>query len=330
MKAFIDAAHARGRGIVVDFVMNHWGPNDLPMWCLDGTCLGNGGAYFYADGRASTPWGQTRPDYGRPEIRSYVKDAAMGLYEYRVDGLRWDGTKWIRTIGGDGSGDIPDGWSLMQWVNSESARQPWKIKLAEDFGRNGAITGGGGAGFDSQWDDAFVHPVRDAVIQSNDAWRSMAAVRDAVAHSFNGQAMQRIVYTESHDEVANGQQRLPEAIWPGNAASSASKKRSTLAAAIAFTSPGIPMIFEGQEFLEGRLLRRREAARLEQGRRVRRDHPALPGSGSPPPQLVRHHAGAPGRPRQRLPRQRQRQGDRLPPVGRRRAGRRRRRCRQLL
>jgi 1,4-alpha-glucan branching enzyme len=56
------------------------------------------------------------------------------------------------------------------------------------------------------------------------------------------------VYVESHDEAAVG--RLPDAIWPGNASGWDARKRSTLAAGIVFTSPGIPMIFQGQEFLE--------------------------------------------------------------------------------
>ena len=63
-------------------------------------------------------------------------------------------------------------------------------------------------------------------------------------------ALRRVVYTESHDEVANGKARLPEEIWPGNADGWHARKRSTLAAALVFTVPGIPMIFQGQELLE--------------------------------------------------------------------------------
>jgi len=59
-----------------------------------------------------------------------------------------------------------------------------------------------------------------------------------------------VVYTEDHDEVANGKSRIPEMISPGNAGSLAARQRSTLGAAIVMTSPGIPMIFMGQEFLE--------------------------------------------------------------------------------
>jgi 1,4-alpha-glucan branching enzyme len=78
----------------------------------------------------------------------------------------------------------------------------------------------------------------------------MLAVRDALSHRYNENAMQRVIYTESHDEVANGKSRVPEEIWPGRADSWFSRKRSTLGAAMVFTAPGIPMIFQGQEFLE--------------------------------------------------------------------------------
>ena len=34
----------------------------------------------------------------------------------------------------------------------------------------------------------------------------------AIAHTYDGQATRRVIYTESHDEVANGKQRIPEMI----------------------------------------------------------------------------------------------------------------------
>ena len=71
----------------------------------------------------------------------------------------------------------------------------------------------------------------------------------------NGAAVQRVIYTESHDEVANGHARVPEEIWPGNAGSWFSRKRSTLGAALVLSAPGIPMIFQGQEFLEDKYFR---------------------------------------------------------------------------
>jgi 1,4-alpha-glucan branching enzyme len=62
----------------------------------------------------------------------------------------------------------------------------------------------------------------------------------------------RVIYTESHDEVANGRSLVPEDIWPGKVDSWFFKKCSTLGGAVVLTSPGIPMIFEGQELLEDR------------------------------------------------------------------------------
>lgn len=259
LQSFVQAAHRQQLAVLFDVVYNHLGPSDLDMWRFDGWSENElGGIYFYNDWQAQTPWGHTRPDYGRPEVRQYLRDnALMWLQEYGLDGLRWDATAWIRNTGGndnDPAHDIPAGWSLMQWINDEiDAHQPHQVSIAEDLRDNPWLTyptQAGGAGFDAQWDAAFVHPVRRTLIVSDDEARDVYALRDAITHRYGTDAFQRVIYTESHDEVANGKARLPEEIWHGNAGSWASKKRSTLGAVLVFTSPGIPMIFQGQEFLE--------------------------------------------------------------------------------
>lgn len=251
VRRFVDEAHARGMGVIVDVVHNHWGPNDLATWCFDGECYGAGGIYFYTDDRRESGWGP-RPDFGRPQVRDTVVDSAlMWLREYRADGLRWDSTVNIRNAAGRGNAE---GWDTLRRVNDAvDATQPWKILIAEDLQSWDNMTNptsGGGAGFDSQWDAGFFHPIDDAIIRGDDSGRDMNAVAGAIGHVDHGLISTRVIYTESHDEVANGKQRIPEMIWPGNAASYYSRKRSTLGAAIALTSPGIPMLFEGQEFLE--------------------------------------------------------------------------------
>ncbi len=255
LKEFVDAAHSRGIAVLGDLVFNHIGPNDVDLWQYDGWNQNSGGGiYFFQDSRAVTPWGNTRPDYSRNEVRSYLRDNVMyWLEDFHLDGQRMDGTKYIRKVDQFGP-DIPEGWTLLQSINdSMNATQGGKISICEDLDNNAWLTkstGAGGAGFDAQWDAQFYWPVRTNLISANDSDRDMYAIKNAVLANYNGDAFQRVVYTESHDEIANGQSRMPEAIWPGNAASWYSKKRSTLGAAVVMTSPGIPMIFQGQEFLE--------------------------------------------------------------------------------
>ncbi|MGA7965061.1 MAG: alpha-amylase family glycosyl hydrolase [Gammaproteobacteria bacterium] len=260
-KQFIRTAHALGIAIIVDVVFNHLGPADLDLWQFDGWSENEkGGIYFYNDRRSRTPWGETRPDYGRGEVRQYLRDnALMWFEEYHADGLRWDAIPYIRNIEGrdaDPPDDIPEGWSLMQWINVEiQQRFPEKISIAEGMHNNAWVTkdvGAGGAGFNAQWDSAFVNGVRQAVIVRDDASRDLGAVSKALGYRYDLDVFQRIIFTESHDEVANGRARVPEDIWPGNVDSWFSKKRSTLGGALVLTAPGIPMIFEGQEFLEDR------------------------------------------------------------------------------
>jgi 1,4-alpha-glucan branching enzyme len=260
-KRFIKAAHELGIAVIVDVVYNHLGPSDLDLWRFDGWSEGDGGGiYFYNDPRAMTPWGSTRPDYGRGEVRSFLRDSALTwLEEFRCDGLRFDATVYIRTIDGDTadpSQTLPDGWSLMAWMNDEiRARQPWKLTIAEDMREADAIvapTREGGAGFGAQWDAGFIYRVRPAITAADDAARDIGEIVVAISGEGRGPAFTRVIYTESHDDVANGETRVPEAITPGDADSWWAKKRATLGSALVLTAPGIPMLFQGQELLEDR------------------------------------------------------------------------------
>jgi 1,4-alpha-glucan branching enzyme len=259
LKALVKAAHESGIAVLLDVVYNHLGPSDLDLWQFDGWSQnGKGGIYFYQDDRSSTPWGETRPDFGRSEVRGFLRDNAIQwLDEFRVDGLRWDATSYISSINGGGSrapDRIESGWQFMAETNTELAhRFPGRLMIAEDMQADPSVTrpaGDRGAGFGAQWDGGFVTAVRAALVPSSDADRDVAAVARALA-VHPADAFKRVIYTESHDENANGASRVPEEVWPGYAHSWASKKRATLGSALVMTAPGIPMLFQGQELVEG-------------------------------------------------------------------------------
>ncbi len=253
LKTFVREAHRHGIAVLVDVVYNHFGPSDLQTWQFDGWSEnGKGGIYYYQDERSRTPWGDTRPDYGRPEVRAFILDnARMWLRDYHVDGLRLDMTPYMRHIDGF-TGDIPEGWELMRAI-AELVRTefPGRVVIAEDLHAEPAVTSveKGGAAMHAQWDSEFVHPVREALIAPSDEERSVAAVARAVTHTYH-HPFDRVIYIESHDEVANGKARITTEVQADNPGGWDAQKRATLGAVLVLTAPGIPMLFQGQEFLE--------------------------------------------------------------------------------
>ena len=137
-KRFVRAAHEQGIAVVVDVVFNHLGPSDLDLWRFDGWAEGEwGGIYFYNDERAVTPWGNTRPDYGRGEVRTFLRDSAIAwLEEYRADGLRFNSTLYIRTAAGTPETSLPDGWLFMAWLTTRSQVGMGSRSLGRPPGQN--------------------------------------------------------------------------------------------------------------------------------------------------------------------------------------------------
>ena len=259
-KKFIKEAHKRNMGVVLDVVYNHLGPDtSLDLWQFDGWSENNlGGIYFYNDWRAETPWGNTRPDYGRPEIHQYILDnVRMLIHDCHLDGLRVDSTIYIRNVKGrdsDSSTDLPEGWELLQNINRVTKEiNPRTITIAEDIGCNEYITkqlSDGGAGFTSQWDLVGPSVFRNALSNDSPEKINLAEIITMMNKRFNDDPFQRVIYLDSHDSAANGSTRFVTDISPKDTNSYFARKQSLIAATLQLTLPGMPMLFQGQEFLE--------------------------------------------------------------------------------
>lgn len=142
-------------------------------------------------------------------------------------------------------------YALRRGATEFTRIDPRALKVTNSIGNGVVFTpGAGGAGFSTQWDGAFVHPVRSLLTTPCDEDRNLDELVAALRHRYEDDPFRRVVYSESHDEVANGRQRVPSEVDPEEADSYAARKRSMLGAVLTFTAPGIPMIFHGQEFLE--------------------------------------------------------------------------------
>jgi len=242
-KRFVRACHERGIAVLVDVVHNHYGPSDLSTWRFDGWFQNNlGGIYHYNDNRAYTAWGNTRPDFGRTEVRQFIRDQIfMFLEEYRVDGFRWDS---IYNMINTDQGANTQGRSLVTDINWEMQQTyPEKIRIAEDNAFDFSMN------FHSQWDVGYRWDLHGQVTTAADSSRNMNTVAGLLG---NWAGIQRVVFSEAHDYIArnHSRSRIPSEIDSSNPTSIWARKRGLLAAGIVMTTPGMPMIFQGQEMHE--------------------------------------------------------------------------------
>ncbi len=252
-KTFVKACHARGIAVLLDVVHNHYGPSDLDMWNFDGfagsNSIGGGGIYFFESNTnlQITPYGDTRPNFSSNQVCNFIQDNfTMWLSECHVDGFRWDTPNLM--MHDNLNNYIPAAGNLIQSINDMiHTNYTGKISISEDVYQ--------AKGFDSAWDTSFPYYFTPVLTNTVDSTRDMSLVDNSVPYAvrYGGSASDtRVVFLESHDVVGdlNGGVRLVTAIDPATPNSYRARKLSTLGAVVALTSPGVPMIFQGQEMLE--------------------------------------------------------------------------------
>ncbi len=256
LKRLVDTCHARGLAVILDLILNHFGP--------DADCLARFGPYVSS--RYGTPWGAAPNLDGADsgEVRAFLIDAALHwLREYHLDGLRLDATHAM--IDTSALHVLEE---LVQQARALESELGHPFLLIAENARNDTrlvhVPSIGGYGFDALWNDDF-HYALSAVLAGDQQgpyvdFGSLGDLAKALTHGlvldgrysrFRRRRQGRpapdlgldqcVVYAQNHDQVGNR---------PSGDRTSArlSPVRLQIAAALTLTSPSIPMLFQGEEW----------------------------------------------------------------------------------
>src|SRR5258708_1346197 len=249
-RAMVDICNGYGMGVIRGIVYNDAGGglDGNSMWFLDRMPEGNpnDSLYFTDQGWAG---GQVFAFWNN-DVKQFLIDNAKFLYEeYRIDGLRFDEVSVMDRFGGwQTCRDIPD---------TLRSKKPEAVQIAEYWPVNDYVvkpTSGGGAGFDATWHDGLRDRVRAAIGQASTGGSvevSMDSVAGAIQNSGLDNRWRAVNCVENHDIVRAGRQpRIPRLADGSNPRSWYARSRSRVTMGLVLTSPGIPLLFMGQEFLE--------------------------------------------------------------------------------
>jgi maltooligosyltrehalose trehalohydrolase len=255
-RRFVDCAHALGIAVILDVVYNHVGS--------EGNYLKSFSAAYFTE-RYDNEWGEAinfdGPDSG-PTREFFVANAGYWIDEYHLDGLRLDATQQIF----DRSEDHILAAVVRRVREAAHGRatfivgenEPQRARLARSAER-------GGFGLDALWNDDFHHSAMVALTGRQEAYYSDYGGRSGefVAAAkfgflYQGQRYQWqqkargtpaldlpaecfVVFLQNHDQIANSGTgvRCHALTSPG---------RLRAMTAYFLLMPGIPMLFQGQEF----------------------------------------------------------------------------------
>lgn len=253
----IDACHARGLGVLIDAVFNHFGPS--------GNYLPRFGPYLSS---VSNPWGEgvNLSGPGADEVRRYILDCALRwMRDFHADGLRLDA---VHALVDNTAVHLLEELAAETDALSVTLARPLSLIAESDLNDPRLITprDRGGYGLTAQWDDDIHHAIHTAVSGERQGYYadfgSMAALaatlRGGYFHagtysSFRGRrhgrpldtalipATRLLAYTCTHDQVGNRAtgDRPSQNLDYGQLA---------IKAALALGSPYTAMLFMGEEW----------------------------------------------------------------------------------
>ncbi|MGO9977168.1 MAG: 1,4-alpha-glucan branching protein GlgB [Solirubrobacteraceae bacterium] len=218
LRVLVERLHAKGIGVLVDWVPAHFPRDDWALARFDGTAL-----YEHDDPKrgAHPDWGTLVFNYGRHEVRNFlIASALFWLREYHMDGIRVDAVasmlyldysrkegEWIPNKFG-GREDL-DAVSFLKELNEVIyGREPGAISAAEE---STAWTGVsrptylGGLGFGFKWNMGWMHDTL-AYFQQEPVYRRYH--HNELTFSMIYAFTENFILPLSHDEVVHGKGSL--------------------------------------------------------------------------------------------------------------------------
>jgi 1,4-alpha-glucan branching enzyme len=254
LRFLIDACHAAGLGVIMDWVPAHFPKDDFALRLFDGTAL-----YEHADPRRGEhpEWGTLIFNYGRREVRNFlIANALYWLEEFHVDGLRVDAVasmlyldysrpegQWVPNRYG-GREDL-EAVEFLQLLNATLGEEhPGCFTVAEESTSWPRVTGPvheGGLGFTFKWNMGWMHDTLDYFSQ-DPIYRRYH--HDRLTFAMLYEYSEHFIMPLSHDEVVHGKGTLL-AKMPGDEWQRFANLRALFA--YQYTRPGKPLLFMGSE-----------------------------------------------------------------------------------
>ncbi len=257
-RAFVDAAHAKGLGVILDWVPGHFPSDAHGLARFDGTAL-----YEHADPREGfhQDWNTLIYNYGRAEVQNYlVSNALYWLEEYHVDGLRVDAVAsmlyrdysrkegdWIPNR--DGGRENYEAIAMLRAMNITAYGEvPGVMTVAEEstaFPGVSRPVNHGGLGFGFKWNMGWMNDTL-SYIQKDPVYRKFH--HHQMTFGLHYAWSENYILPISHDEVVHGKGSML-AKMPGAAAEQFANLRAYYG--FMWGHPGKKLLFMGQEFAQG-------------------------------------------------------------------------------